>query len=141
MNRQDQTRTTGEQIIRSAFFERDPVACARELIGTGAVALWPILRFAQTAAGVSAAAARQWEAAEEHFQISMQQAESFPCRLEHAEIRRFYAMMLMDRAAAGDREKARTLLEEALERYTQNGMPGHVGMTRTLLDQAAGRQK
>ena len=66
----------------------------RELIGTGAVVLWPIFRFTQTIAGVAAAAARQWEAAEEHFQIAMQQAESFPYRLEQAEIRRFHAMML-----------------------------------------------
>jgi tetratricopeptide (TPR) repeat protein len=114
---------------------------ARELIGTGAVALWPIFRFTQTVAGVAAAAARQWGAAEEHFQIAMQQAESFPSRLEEADIRRFHAMMLMDRAAPGDREKAQTLLNEALECYTRIGMPGHVEMTRTLLDRAAGRQK
>jgi tetratricopeptide (TPR) repeat protein len=39
----------------------------RELIGTGAVLLWPLFRFTQTIAGVAAAAARPWEAAEEHF--------------------------------------------------------------------------
>ena len=81
-----------------------PLVC--ELVGTGAVALFPISRFTHTIAGVAAAAARQWEAAEEHFQIAMQQAESLPNRLEQAEIRRFHAMMLMDRAAPGDREKA-----------------------------------
>ena len=83
---------------------------ARELLDTGAVALWPIFRFTQTIAGVAAAAARQWEAAEDHFQIAMQQAESFPHRLEQAEIRRFHAMMLIDRAAPGDREKAQRYL-------------------------------
>jgi hypothetical protein len=62
----------------------------------------------------SAAAARQWQAAEEHFQIALQQAESFPHVLEQVEIRRFHVMMLMDRAAPGDREKAQTLLREAL---------------------------
>src|SRR6266851_2227212 len=111
---------------------------ARELIGTGAVALWPIFRFTQTVAGVAAAAARHWGAAEEHFQIAMRQADSFPCRLEEADIRRFHAMMLMDCAAPGDREKARTLLNEALETYTHIGMPRHVEMTRTLLGRAAG---
>ena len=109
----------------------------RELIGTGAVVLWPIFRFTHTIAGVAAAAARQWEAAEEHFQIAMQQAESFPDRLEQAEIRRFHAMMLMDRAAPGDREKAQTLLSEALESYTHIGMPRHIEMTQALLDQLA----
>ncbi len=39
----------------------------RELIATEAVALWPIFRFTQTIAGVGAAAAHRWEAAEEAF--------------------------------------------------------------------------
>jgi len=50
---------------------------ARELLDTGAVALWPIFRLTQTIAGIAAAAARQWEAAEDHFRIAMQQAEAF----------------------------------------------------------------
>jgi hypothetical protein len=107
------------------------LAC--ELVGSGAVVLWPILRFTQTIAGVAAAAAQQWEAAEEHFQIAMQQAKSFPNLLEQAEIRRFHAMMLIDRAAPGDREKAQTLVREALESYTQIGMPRHIEMTQRLL--------
>jgi tetratricopeptide (TPR) repeat protein len=107
---------------------------ALELIGTRTVTLWPVFRFTQTIAGVAAAAARQWEAAEEHFQMAMQQAESFPYRLEQAEIRRFHAMMLKDRAAPGDREKAKTLLNEALETYTQIGMPRHIGIARALLN-------
>jgi predicted ATPase len=106
---------------------------ALELIDTEAVVVWPISRFTQTIAGVAAAAAREWEAAEEHFQIAMQQAESLPNRLEQAEIRRFHAMMLIDRSGVGDRETARALLNEALETYTQIGMPHHVEMTQTLL--------
>src|ERR1700675_5038866 len=57
----------------------------RELIDTGTVVLWPIFRFTQTVAGIAAAAARQWKAAEDHFQTAMQQAESIPHRLEQAE--------------------------------------------------------
>jgi hypothetical protein len=106
---------------------------AGELLDTGAIALWPIFRVTQTIAGVAAAAAREWEAAEEHFQIAMQQAEAFPQRLEQVDVRRFHAMMLIDRAAPGDREKAQTLLNEALESYTQIGMPRHIEMTRALL--------
>jgi hypothetical protein len=106
----------------------------RELIGTEAVVLWPIFRFTQTVAGLAAAAAHQWEAAEEHFQIAMNQAESFPDRLEQAEIRRFHAMILRDCSGSGDRQKARTLLSEALETYTHIGMPRHIEMARALLD-------
>jgi predicted ATPase len=121
---------------RSQAGELYPLVCG--LVDTGAVVLWPISRFAQTIAGVAAAAARQWEAAEDHFQIAMQQAESFPDSLEQAEIRRFHAMMLIDRAGLGDREKARELLSEALDSYTSIGMPRHIDIAQTLLDQNAG---
>jgi hypothetical protein len=104
------------------------------LIGPGAVWLWHISRFTLTIAGVAAAAARQWEAAVEHFQIALRHAESFPNVLEQAEIRRFRAMMLVDRAAPGVHEKARTLLKEALETYERIGMPRHVEMTQALLN-------
>jgi tetratricopeptide (TPR) repeat protein len=110
-----------------------------ELVGTGAVVLWPSCRFTQTIAGVAAAAARQWEAAEAHFQIALRQAESFPHLVEQAEIRRFQAMMLLDRAAPGDREEAWTLLSKALESYQRIGMPRHIEIAQTLLDQRAGR--
>jgi hypothetical protein len=106
-----------------------------ELLDTGAVALWPIRRLTHTIAGLAAAAARQWRPAEDHFGIALQHAEAFPQRLEQAEIRRFHAMMLIDRGAPSDREKAQTLLREALESYTQNEMPRHVEMARALLDQ------
>ncbi len=106
---------------------------ATELVGTGAVSLWPIARFTQTIAGAAAAAAGQWNAAEEHFETALQQAESFPNCLEQAEIRRLHAMMLMDRAIPGDHERAQTLLREALESYTYIGMPRHIEMTQTLL--------
>ncbi len=106
---------------------------ARELVDTGAVVLWPIFRFTHTVAGMAAAAARQWEAAEDHFQTALKQAESVPHRLEQAEIRRFQAMMLIDRAAPGDRQEARRLLGKARETYAQIGMPRHIEMTDTLL--------
>jgi tetratricopeptide (TPR) repeat protein len=109
---------------------------ARELISTGAVALWPISRLSQTVAGIAAAAAHEWKAAEDHFQTALQQAESFPNRLEQTEIHRFHAMMLIDRAASGDREKARTLLNEALQTYTDIGMPRHILIAKALMQRA-----
>jgi tetratricopeptide (TPR) repeat protein len=109
---------------------------ARELIDTGAANLWPISRLTQTIAGIAAAAARNWQAAEAHFQTALRQAESLPTRLEKTEIRRFHAMMLIDRAAPGDREKAQTLLTEALESYQRIGMPRHLEITQALLRRA-----
>jgi tetratricopeptide (TPR) repeat protein len=111
----------------------------RELIDTGTICLPMICRFSQTAAGIAATAARNWAAAGNHFRIAMRQAESYPNVVEQADIRRFHAVMLLDRAATGDREKARTLLKEALETYERIGMPRHWEITQTLLNGAADR--
>jgi tetratricopeptide (TPR) repeat protein len=118
----------GEQ---SQAGELYPLAC--ELVDTGAVALWPIFRFTHTVAGIAASAAHQWGAAEDHFQTAMQHTESVPHLLEQAEIRRFHAMMLIDRAASGDRERARGLLRQARETYEQIGMHAHREIIQTLL--------
>jgi hypothetical protein len=64
----------------------------------------------------------------------MQQAESLPHCLEQAEIRRFHAMMLIDRAGPSDRERARGLLSQARETYEQIGMHAHREITQTILD-------
>jgi tetratricopeptide (TPR) repeat protein len=104
-----------------------------EFADTGAVALWPIFRFTHTVIGMAAAAARRWDTAESHFQTALRQAETIPHRLEQAEIRRFRAMMLMDRAARGDRRRAQTLLTEALESYQRIGMPRHSELAQALL--------
>jgi len=111
----------------------------RELIHTGTIFVQILSRFPRTVAGISATAARNWNVAEEHFRIGLEQAEALPNQLEQTDIRRFHAMMLLDRAAIGDREKAQMLLKEALETYTHIGMPRHIEMTRTLLGQCAGR--
>jgi tetratricopeptide (TPR) repeat protein len=107
-----------------------------ELIDTGTIFVQILSRFPRTAAGISAGAARNWNVAEEHFRIGLEQAQALPNQLEQAEIRRFHAMMLLDRAGPGDREKAQTLLREALESYKQIGMPRHIEIAWTLLARA-----
>ncbi len=44
--------------------------------------------------------------------------------------------MLIDRNASGDRDKARTLLGEAIDMYQQIGMPRHLEMANELLKTA-----
>ena len=121
--------------------EREPAAALypilTELIATGTVGMVFVSRFSQTAAGIAATAARNWAAAEDHFRTAMEQAESFPNQIEQIEIRRFHAMMLLDRAARGDRDKARGMLSEALESYARVGMRRHVELTQALIHQAA----
>jgi hypothetical protein len=108
-----------------------------EFVATGGLALWPECRLLQTVAGLAAGAAHHWEAAEDHFRVALQQAVSFPSRLEQAEVRRFYAMMLLERAVPGDPEKAQSLLSEALDTYAVVGMPRHMELTQALLHRAA----
>ena len=90
-------------------------------------------RLLQTVAGIAAAAGHQWERAEEHFQTALRQADELPSLIEQPDARRWYARMLIDRDAPGDRDKAFRLLTEAIEMYRKIGMPKHVEMAEALL--------
>ncbi len=87
----------------------------------------------QKVAGIAAAAGEQWEQAEQHFETALRQAHEIPHRIEQPEVRRWYARMLIDRDAPGDREKAHKLLAEAIESYRQIGMPKHLELAEKLL--------
>jgi hypothetical protein len=116
---------------------RDFYSIVRELLGTEAIWVAWVALFPQTIAGVAAAAARQWELSEEHFRTAWRQAEQFPHRLEQAEIRRFYASMLLGRGASNDRKRARQLLIEAGKIHARIGMPRHSAITNSLLDDSS----
>ena len=49
-------------------------------------------------------------------------------------VRRWCAEMLLERDGPGDRDKARGMLEEAIESYREIGMPKHVEMAEALLE-------
>ena len=106
---------------------------ARQAAQTGVICLEVISRFPQTVAGLAAAAGKQWDKAEEHFQIAMKQAVEFPHRLEEMEIRRFYGQMLIERNGTGDRDQAGAMLTGAIEGYSQIGMPRHASIAQELL--------
>jgi hypothetical protein len=84
---------------------------------------------------MAAAAGSQWEVAEAHFAAALEQAETLPHRPEQAHTRRFYGRFLIERGGAGDRDRARTLLEQAVTGYRGMGMPRHEVMARELLQQ------
>ena len=117
--------------------EREKIAALHpltaDLLATGAVWFSTAPRLSQTAAGITASAVRDWSLAERHFATASQQAEEFPHRLEQVELRRFRAMMLLDRDGPGDRPTARTLLGEAADLYARFGMPRHSELTGRLL--------
>jgi class 3 adenylate cyclase/tetratricopeptide (TPR) repeat protein len=94
------------------------------------------LRLLDTLAGIAAGAGGNWTQAEGHFRTALQRTEELPHIIEQPEARRWYARMLLDRDAPGDRDKARTLLTEAVEMYRRIGMPRHVEMADALLREA-----
>jgi tetratricopeptide (TPR) repeat protein len=104
-----------------------------EAIDSGALLGDIGLGLLQTVAGIAAAASGQWEKAEEHYQTALRQAHELPVVIEQPEVRRWYARMLIDRNAPGDRDKARQLLTEAIAMYRHIGMPKHVEMAEALL--------
>ena len=119
---------------REAAAELYPLAC--EAIETGSVVSWGGYRLLQTVAGIAAGAGGQWEQAETHYLTALRQAHDIPFRSEQPEVRRWYAQMLLDRNASDDRDKARTMLGEAVEMYQAIGMPRHLEMAKEMLHAA-----
>ena len=107
-----------------------------EALKLGAVSSWWAFPLIQRIAGIAAAAGGQWENAEEHYETALRQAHEIPHRLEQPEVRRWYAQMLLERDAPGDREKARRILEEAVAMFRELGMAKHLEMAETALAQA-----
>ena len=104
-----------------------------EALDTGTVTEFQSMELLQTGAGTAAAAGGQWGEAEEHYRTALGQAHELPHRIAQPEVRRWYARMLLDRNASGDADRARTLLDEAIEMYELLQMPRHVEMAKELL--------
>jgi tetratricopeptide (TPR) repeat protein len=104
---------------------RDDAALLRtlteELVDSGA---W-LLRsgnVCRTVAGIAAACAGDWAAAEEHHRTAIHQTDTAPYMHLQPVAREWYAAMLLDRAGAGDLAKVRALLTEAVKMYEAMGM-------------------
>jgi len=75
----------------------------------------------ETAAGIAAAAGERWDDAEEHFERALRAANEMPHVPEQADIRYWHAWMLLARRAAGDVERSRAMLEEAIPMFDRAG--------------------
>ncbi|TDI39547.1 MAG: hypothetical protein E2P02_18510 [Acidobacteria bacterium] len=82
--------------------------------------------------GIAAAACGKLDEAEAFYEAALKEAADIPMRLEQAEVRRWYAKMLIGRKGEGDRAKARQLLDEAFDVYRAIGMPRHLEMAKEL---------
>ncbi|HWI00699.1 MAG TPA: hypothetical protein VNT27_10240, partial [Propionibacteriaceae bacterium] len=90
-------------------------------------------RLVCTRAGVAAAAAGRWEAAERHFAEAELHAKDMNNRLEETELRRLRARMLLDRSGPGDSARAKELLEQAHIDYRTFEMPTYAAATERML--------
>jgi tetratricopeptide (TPR) repeat protein len=88
----------------------------------------------QRFAGMAAAAAREWESAESHYETALGLAERLPHRVDQARVRYWHARMLLDRAGTDDAVRARQVLREAHERAAAMDLHGLVGRIKRLMD-------
>jgi hypothetical protein len=95
-------------------------------------------RLVETRAGIAAAAARRWEAAERYFAIAREVAAQMSNRVELADLDRLHARMLLDRGGTGDHGRAAGMLLEALSAYRAFGMPSYAAEAERLQRQARG---
>ena len=87
----------------------------------------------RSAAGVAAACAGDWAAAEAHHLTAIHQMDTAPYRYAQPMAREWYALMLLDQNGAGNAAKARGLLTEALSMYETLEMPFHANRTSARL--------
>jgi len=131
------TLLEGTTISLATLGEYDKAAelypLAREAVATGNLISPSCAGLVQTVAGIAASAAQLWDLAEEHFETALKQAHELPHVIEQPEARRWYARMLIERNETGDKEKARTLLTEAIAMFSKIGMPKHLEMAEELL--------
>ena len=112
--------------------QKEEVAALRpvseELVLTGIWAFSYLSPF-RTAAGIAAACAGDWSAAEQHHLTAIHQTDTAPYRVSQPTAREWYATMLLDRNGAGDAVKARVLLREALAMYESMEMAFNANRT------------
>jgi tetratricopeptide (TPR) repeat protein len=101
---------------------------AEDVVANGAMCLTSLYLF-RVAAGIAAAAARDWEQAEQHFGIAIQQADSAPYRTAQPIARLRYAEMLIAREGPQDLASAQELLREALRLFESVGMTWYAQQT------------
>ena len=92
-------------------------------------------RTTETLAGIAAHMGARWDDAEAHFETALRHARQIGLTLEQATARRYHAAMLIDRDEPGDRDRAREMLESAIETYRAIGIPRHIEQAEALLKQ------
>jgi predicted ATPase len=108
--------------------ERDAIATLRpltEMFAASEVTVMYLGPLPRAAAGIAAACAGAWDAAEAHFRAGIAFCDSVPVRIGQGTTREWYADMLIMRSVGDDRARAATLYTEAAENYAQIGLVLH----------------
>ena len=79
-------------------------------------------------AGIAAAAGKDWEQANIHFDKALSQARTLPHRIEEPRIYYWQARMLLNRNDSGDKEKAEQLFSSSRELSKLLNMLGHLDL-------------
>ena len=93
-----------------------------ERLAASDVTVMVVAALPRAAAGIAAACAGDWDAAEAHFTACLTLCDTTPIRVGQGTTREFYADMLMMRNAGDDRVRAATLYAETAENYAQIGL-------------------
>ncbi len=82
--------------------------------------------------GLAAAAGGNWDVAEGHFRSALAFVDEVGDRLGKPSVQKWYAWMLLRRAAPGDRDQARVLLDEVITSCKAMGMQLTLGEAETM---------
>jgi tetratricopeptide (TPR) repeat protein len=83
--------------------------------------------------GVAAAAAGEWGEAEELFAAALEHARQMPFRSGEADALRWHGKLLLDLGDEGEADRARGMLDQALEIYREIDAPLHVEIVEGIL--------
>ena len=117
--------TRGELAAAAALY---PVL--REVLDDG----WRVgpLQPVEGLVGLAAAAGGNWDVAEEHFRSALAFVDEVGDRLGKPAVQKWYAWMLLRRAAPGDRDHARVLLDDAIASFRSMGMQLSLGEAEAM---------
>jgi eukaryotic-like serine/threonine-protein kinase len=93
-----------------------------EMFAASEITVMWLAMLPRVAAGIAAACAGAWDAAEAHFREGLALCDHAPIRIGQGSAREFYADMLMMRNAGDDRARAATLYAEAADNYERLGL-------------------
>lgn len=82
--------------------------------------------------GLAAAAGANWDVAEGHFRSALAFVDEIGDRLGKPSVQKWYAWMLLRRAAPGDRDQARVLLDQAIPAFRSMGMTLSLGQAEAM---------